>query len=112
MKLKLSATNENEYVKVVKIYVDTTSNSTAVASLNLAWATTSNGTYATVGTDQTVSNDGTNPGYSTWNLTGAGRVTVPKNGSVYLKVTPTYVSSGQTSVSSKNPKLFLGDPSS
>ena len=77
--------------------------------MNLAWSATSNGTYATVGTDQTLTNDGTNPGYAVWNLTGSGRVTVVKNGSVYLKVTPSYVSSGQTAVTGLTPKLFLGD---
>ena len=78
--------------------------------MNSAYATTSNGVYATVGTDQSVSYTvSTYPGYSVWNLTGSGRVIVPKNGSVYLRVTPTYVSSGQTSVSGKTPKLFLGD---
>ena len=110
LKLKLSATNEDTYVKSVKVYVDTNSNSLGVSSMNLAYATTSNGTYTTVGTDQSVSYTvSTYPGYSTWTLTGSGRVTVPKNGSVYLKVTPTYVSSGQTAVTGKTPKLFLGD---
>lgn len=109
LKVKLTGTNEDQYVKTVRVYANTSANSAAISSLNLAWSATSNGTYATVGTDQTLTNDGTNPGYSTWNLTGAGRVAVPKNGSVYLKATPTYVSSGQTEVSGLTPKLFLGD---
>ncbi|PIR68551.1 hypothetical protein COU49_00720 [Candidatus Nomurabacteria bacterium CG10_big_fil_rev_8_21_14_0_10_35_16] len=110
LKVKLTGTNEVQYVKSLTVYVDTNSDSAAVASMNLAWATTSNGTYATVGQDQSVTYTvSTYPGYATWNLTGAGRVTVPKDGSVYLKVTPTYVSSGQTEVSGKTVQLFLGD---
>lgn len=110
LKVKIVGTNEEQYVKSVKVYVDTNSNAAAVSSMNLAWSATSNGTYATVGSDQSVSYTvSTYPGYSVWNLTGTGRVTVPKNGSVYLKVTPSYVSSGQTEVSGKTPKLFLGD---
>ncbi len=110
LKLKLTATNEDTYVKSVKIYVDTNTDSLGVSSMNLAYSTTSNGTYTTVGTDQSVTYTvSTYPGYSVWNLTGTGRVTVPKNGSVYLKATPTYVSSGQTAVTGKTPQLFLGD---
>jgi hypothetical protein len=110
LKVKLTGTNEVQYVKSLTVYVDTNSDSAAVASMNLAWATTSNGTYATVGQDQSVTYTvSTYPGYATWNLTGAGRVTVPKDGSVYLKVTPTYVSSGQTEVSNKSVQLFLGN---
>ena len=105
LKIKLAGTNEDNYVKTLKIYVDVSTNAVAVSSMNLAWSATSGGAYATVGTDQTVSA----AGLATWNLTGTGRVTVPKNGSVYLKVTPTYVSSGQTEVSGLTPKLFLGD---
>lgn len=109
LKIKLTGTNEEQYVKTLKVYVDSSANSAAISSLNLSSATTSTGTYATVGTDQTLVNDGTNPGYATWTLSGAGRVTVPKNGSMYLKVTPTFVSSGQTEVSDLNPKIFLGN---
>lgn len=111
LKVKLSGTNEDQYVKTVKIMVNSSANSAKIASLGLAWSATSGGSYAAVGTDQTLTNDGTLPGFSTWSLTGAGRVTVPKNGSVYLKVTPTYVSSGQTEVSSSTnlPKLLLAN---
>lgn len=109
LKVKLAASNEDMYVKKLTIYVNTSANSAAVASMNLAWATTSNGTYTTVGTDQTAVNDGTNPAYATWNLSGSTRVAVPKNGTVYLKVTPTYVSSGQTAVTGLTPKLFVGE---
>lgn len=109
LKIKLAGTNEDQYVKTVRIYANTSANSAAISSMNLAWSATSNGAYATVGQDQTLTNDGTNPGYSVWSLTGASRVTVPKNGSIYLKVTPSYVSSGQTEVSGLTPKLFLGD---
>ncbi|OGI86123.1 hypothetical protein A3A01_01725 [Candidatus Nomurabacteria bacterium RIFCSPLOWO2_01_FULL_39_17] len=108
LKLKLSGTNEDIYVKKVTLYADTTANSVAISSLDLMWSATSAGTYASVGTAQTISNDGTNPGSATWNLTGTGRVTVPANGSVYLKAVPTYVSSGEAAVSGLTPKLFLG----
>ncbi len=110
LKLKVAGTNEANYIKSLTVYVDTSADSAAIASMNLAWASTSNGSYVTVGNDQSITYDvSTYPGYVTWTLTGSGRVTVPKDGSVYLKVTPTYVSSGQTSVSSLTPQLFLGD---
>ncbi len=109
LKVKLAGTNEDQYIKKLTVYVDTSSNTAAISSLNLSWSATSNGTYATVGTDQTIVNDGTLPGYATWNLSGGSRVLVAKNASVYLKVTPTYVSSGQTAVTGKTPKLFLGN---
>lgn len=110
LKVKLAGTNEDQYMKSVTVYVDSNTDSAAVASMNLSWSATSNGTYATVGTDQSVTYTvSTYPGYSTWTLTGANRVTVPKDGSVYLKFTPSYVSSGQTAVSGKSVQLFLGD---
>ncbi len=110
LKLKLTGTNEAQYLKSLTIYVDTVTDSATIASMNLAWSATSSGSYATVGTDQTITyDDSTYPGYTTWTLTGTGRVMVPKDGSIYLRVTPTYVSSGQTAVSGKTPQLFLGD---
>lgn len=109
LKVKLTGTNEKQYVKTVTVYVDTLADSAAVAYMNLAWSATSNGTYASVG-DKSVTYDvSTYPGYSTWSLTGLSRVEVPKDGSVYLKVTPTYVSSGQTAVTGLTPQLFLGN---
>ncbi len=110
LKIKLTGTNEDQFVKKLTVYADTNLNSLGVASMNLSWSATSNGTYVTVGADQPVSYTvSTYPGYSTWNLSGTGRISVVKNGSVFLKVTPTYVGSGQTAVTGKNPKLFLGD---
>ncbi|PIR68868.1 hypothetical protein COU48_01735, partial [Candidatus Nomurabacteria bacterium CG10_big_fil_rev_8_21_14_0_10_03_31_7] len=110
LKVKLAGTNEDQYVKSLTVHVNSVANSAAIASLNLSSSSTSTGTYTTVGSDQTLASDGTIPGYATWTLTGASRIAVAKNGSVYLKVTPTYVSTGQNSaVSGKTPILALTD---
>lgn len=108
LKIKLAGTNEDQYVKLVKVYVDTLANSAAVSSIELSTASTSTGSYTAVGS-QTLVTDGTNPGYVIWNLSGTGRITVPKNGSVFLKFKSTFVSSGQTAVTGLTPKLFLGN---
>ena len=103
LKFKLTGTNKDQFVKSLKVSVDTVPNSEAVTSMNLAWSATSNGTYAIVGSQFTWF-DGIHPGYAVWNLSGAGRITVAKNTSVYLKVTPTY---SPYQASGKTPKFLL-----
>ena len=107
LRIKLASADEDVYVKKISLTVDTVLNSPAIAYVDLMAATTSGGTYTSVGTAQTVVNDGILPGYVTWNLTGVGRILVARNSSVYLKAVPTYVSSGQASVSNLTPKLIL-----
>jgi len=110
LKIKLTAANEDVYVKTLTIRVNANDNDVAISSLTLN-AKEGSGSYAAVGSlaTQTLIIDGTNPGYVTWTLSGTDRVKVTKNGSSYLLVKPTYVSSGQATVSGKNPKLFLAD---
>jgi hypothetical protein len=116
LRIKLSGTNEDIYVKKIVLGVSATTTAAAVtasasiSSIDLQMSTTSTGTFTTVGTAQTILNDGTIPGNVTWNLSGSGRILVARNSSVYLKAVPTYVPSGGSStVSGKTPKLSLWD---
>ncbi|MFH1535566.1 MAG: Ig-like domain-containing protein [Patescibacteria group bacterium] len=110
LKIKLTATNEDVYVKTLTVRVNTNANDAAVSTLTLNGKEGS-GSYVAAGSQatQNLIIDGANPGYVTWTLSGADRVKVAKNGSSYLLIKPTYVSSGQGSVSSLTPKLFLAE---
>ena len=106
IKLKLTAADEDVYVKELKFRVDTSANDAAIASADLYAGTT---TFSKVGVTKTWNADSTNPGYVEWVLSGTDRIEVPKDGTIYVVVKPTYVSSDQGSVSNTTPMLFLDD---
>ncbi|MBU2542898.1 Ig-like domain-containing protein, partial [Patescibacteria group bacterium] len=108
LKVKMTATNEDLYAKTVTFRVNTSANDSAIISVAL-FAKEGSGEYAEVGTAKTLNIDGDNPGYVTWELSGADRVKIAKNSSSYLLAKPTYVSSGQAAVSGLTPKLMLTD---
>jgi len=107
--LKLSASNEDTYVKKLTLRVDTSANDAVISSVDLYQKAGASGTYAKVGVTQTMNSDSTNPGYVTWNLSGTDRIKTVKDGSTYVKVVPTYVASNQVAITGQNPKFFLAD---
>ena len=109
LKVKLTAAKEDMYVKDLTFRVDTNTNDAAISALALYKAEGS-GSFTQVGETQTLNTDGTtNPGYARWILEGTARIKVPKSGSSYLLVKPTYVSSGQATVTNLTPAIKLSD---
>lgn len=109
LKIKLTASaHEDIYIKELSVYNDTNADDVALSSLSLYEGDTLKGTLSLQKNDN--ANGNTNdPGYVTWNFTGANRPKVPKNGSSYLTVKANMVSSQQdATVSGKTPKLALG----
>ncbi len=109
LKVKLTSTNEDMYVKDLKFYTDNTLDDAVIASATLWSATSSSGTYTQVGIAKTWDANSTVPGFVRWTLSGVDRIKVAKNGSVYLLVKPTYVASSEATVTMQTPRLFLGD---
>ena len=108
-RVKLTAANEDIYVDDVTFRIDTNADDATVASLAL-YSAEGSGDYAQVGTTKTLITDGTtNPGYVRWVLEGDDRIKVTKDGSSYLSAVPTYVSSGQATVTSLTPAIYLSD---
>jgi len=107
LKVKLSAANGDLYVKRIDLRVNSSADSAAISSVAL-YAAQGSGAYTLVG-EQTMNNDGTNPGYVQWILGGDSRIQVLKSGTTYLLAKPTYVSSGQATVSGLVPQLLLAD---
>lgn len=104
-RFKVTAANEDLYVKDLTFRVDAQADDAALSSIALFAGTT---TLSQVSISKSWSNDGsTNPGFVTWNLTGSDRILVPKNGTIYIMVKPTYVSSGQTAVTGTTPAISL-----
>ncbi|MFZ2390802.1 MAG: peptidoglycan-binding domain-containing protein [Minisyncoccales bacterium] len=108
LKVKLAAANEDLYVKNVVLRVNTSANSAAIASIDL-YAAQGTGAFTKIGETKVLSNDGTNPGYVSWAMSGTDRIQVLKNGATYLLAKPTYVSSGQTAVTGTTPAIYLAD---
>ncbi|MEO0084399.1 MAG: hypothetical protein ABIJ94_01555 [candidate division WOR-3 bacterium] len=108
LKVRLAAANEDLYVKSVTVYVDDDGDDAAIASMDM-YAAQGSGSFVKVGTTQTWNANGSAPGFVTFNLSGADRVKVSKDGVSYLLFKPTYVSSSQGSVSGLTPKFFIGD---
>lgn len=106
LKVKLAGTNEDLYVKLVTFRVDANADDVALASLTL-YSAASSGSFAQVSTSKTWDADGANPGFVTWELSGTDRVKVAKDGTSYLLLKPTYVSSDQGSVSGLTPQIVL-----
>lgn len=108
LKVRLAATNEDIYVKSVTVYVNTNANDAALVSMDM-YAAQGSGSFVKVGSTQTWNANAGDPGFVTFNLSGSDRVKVAKDGVSYLLFKPTYVSSGQGSVSGLTPQFFLGD---
>ena len=109
LKVKLTATKEDLYVKDLTFRVDANADDVAVQSLTLFVAYGSSA-YVQYGSAIGLSTDGdTNPGFVRLILDGVNRIKVTKNGSTYLLVKPTYVSSGQATVTSLTPAIYLSD---
>jgi len=112
LKLKLSGTREDLYVKDITFRADTTGHEVAVASMSLWQSSAVNGPWAQVSDAKpyTLSNVANVPGSSRWTLSGDGRIKVTKDSTVYLLVKPTYVSSNQTATTANwMPYIFLSD---
>jgi len=108
LKVKLAATREDIYVKDMTFRVNTNANDVAVQAITL-YAAIGGGSLTQYGPALTLNTDSTNPGYVRLILEGENRIKVPKNGTTYLLVKPTYVSSMQAAVSSLAPAIFLAD---
>lgn len=109
LKIKLTGTNEDLYVKDLTFRADTLADSAVISSVSL-WKAEGSGAYVQVLTDKVWSADGTvNPGYTKWTLTGTDRIKVPKNGSSYLLVKPTYVGSADATITGQTPRIALTD---
>lgn len=109
LKIKLTGTNEDLYVKDLTFRADTLADSAVISSVSL-WKAEGSGAYVQVLTDKVWSADGAvNPGFTKWTLTGTDRVKVPKNGSSYLLVKPTYVGSADATVTGQTPRIALTD---
>jgi hypothetical protein len=109
LKVKLTASNEDMYVKDLTFYTDANADDAVIASATLWSSTSSTGSYTQVGPAKTWNANDTVPGYVQWTLSGTDRVKVAKNGSVYLLIKPTYVGSSEATVTGQTPRLFLGD---
>jgi hypothetical protein len=112
LKLKLSGTREDLYVKDITFRADTTDHEVSVASMSLWQSAAVNGPWTQVGDVQpySLSTTANMPGTSRWTLSGDGRVKVSKDSTVYLLVKPTYVSSNQTAPTANwMPYIFLSD---
>ncbi len=108
LKVKLTATNEDLYVKNVVLRINTVGASVAIQSIDL-YAAQGSGSFTKVGETKVLNNDATYPGYVSWAMSGTDRIQVLKSGTTYLLAKPTYVSSGQTIVSGQVPTINLAD---
>ena len=106
LKVKLAGTNEVLYVKDVTLRTDATADDVVLASVTL-WQAQGSGSFTQVSGPRTWDADAANPGFARWTLTGSDRITVPKDGTVYLLAKPTYVASSQATVTGQTPRIFL-----
>lgn len=109
LKIKLTGTNEDLYVKDLTFRANSVADSAVIASISL-WKAEGSSAFVQVLTDKVWSADGTtNPGYTKWTLTGTDRIKVPKNGSSYLLVKPTFVGSADATITGQVPRIALTD---
>lgn len=111
LKLKLSGTREDLFVKDLTFRADTIGHEVAISAMSLWQSSAVNGPWTQVGEAKSYElATGNTPGKSRWTLSGDGRVKVAKDATVYLLVKPTYVNSQQTPTTANwMPYIFLSD---
>jgi len=110
-KFKLSASQaEDLYLKRLTLRVDTNTDEAAVASAVLYGSSASNLMGDEIGSLHSLQSDtATRAGYITWTWSGDDRPMIDSNSSYYVTVAANLVSSSQTAITGKTPKIILAD---
>ena len=118
LKLRLSATREDLFVKDITFRADTQGHEVSISSMSLWQSTAVNGPWTQVNETKSLvlSNalaGGDNlpiPGWVRWTLGGDGRIKVAKDSTIYLLVKSNYVNSQQTPATAAwMPYIFLSN---